>query len=197
MPTPGTASAIRFTARMIPTAKGRPRSFVRNGHARVYTPSKTDQAERDFIALADPHAPERPFEGPISLSLRFVFPIPQSWSRVKRQRAWWHVSKPDLSNVVKTVEDALNRSGRWWRDDSQIARLAVEKVYGPAPQIEVEVAQLGGGADSAVETSGPTQGAAEPVPKLFGNREGGRAIAPESGRTQVHRPPEKFLGVRS
>jgi len=136
------AQTIRFTARMIPTAKGRPRAFARNGKVRTYSPSRTDQAERDFIALADPHAPERPFVGPVSLSVRFVFPVPASWSRTKRERAWFHLSRPDLSNVVKAVEDGLNRSGRWWRDDSQIARLCVEKVYGPAPQIEVEIQEL-------------------------------------------------------
>jgi Holliday junction resolvase RusA-like endonuclease len=133
---------IRFVARMIPTAKGRPRAFVRGGRAQMFTPAKTDQAERDFIALADPHAPAAPFEGPVQVALRFVFPIPKSWSNRKRARAGFHVSSPDLDNVVKAVTDSLNRSGRWWRDDSQIARVAAEKAYGPAPQIEVEISAL-------------------------------------------------------
>jgi Holliday junction resolvase RusA-like endonuclease len=135
-------SKISFTVRMIPTAKGRPRSFVRNGRAMMYTPAKTEQAERDFIALADAYAPAEPFLGPVALSLRFVMPIPPSWPHKKRVAALYHVSKPDLSNFVKTVEDALNRSGRWWRDDSQVAQLIVVKVYGPAPQIDVVISAL-------------------------------------------------------
>lgn len=134
---PQTRADISFTVRMVPTAKGRPRSFVRGGRAMHYTPDKTDQAERDFIALADQHAPASPLEGPVGLILEFEFPIPPSWSKRRKADAHHHVSRPDLDNLVKLVTDAMTRSGRWWRDDSQVARVVATKVYGLAPQIRV------------------------------------------------------------
>jgi len=150
---------IRFTVRMIPTAKGRPRAFALKGRAIMYTPAKTAQAEQDFIALADPHAPAIPFEGPVELVLRFILPIPASWSIKKRQAARFHTSKPDLDNFVKTVADALSRSGRWWRDDSQIAALNASKQYGPAPQIDIEIHALTDERTTAVRPVAQTQAA--------------------------------------
>lgn len=144
MPEPGTA--IHFTVRMIPTAKGRPRAFVRNGHARAYTPAKTDQAERDFIALADQHAPAAPLEGPLELKIEFRMPIPPSWSGKRQRLALWHISRPDLDNLVKLVTDALGRSGRWWRDDAQLARIIAAKVYSSAgAEIAIGIEPLAGG----------------------------------------------------
>lgn len=142
---------IAFTVRMIPTAKGAPRAFSKNGRTFAYTPAKTDQAMRDFIALADEFAPEKPLAGPLALAVTFVLPIPPSWSKKQRESAFWHTGKPDLSNFVKLVEDALGRSGRWWRDDAQIAWSQQAKVYGPAPEIEIEIEQL----PPAVRASAP------------------------------------------
>lgn len=136
---------ISFTVPMIPTAKGRPRAFVRGGKVNVYTPAKTDQAERDFIALAAEHAPPVPLEGPLELTLVFVLPIPASWSKRKRASAGWHCSKPDLDNIVKLVSDSMNRSGAWWGDDSQIAYIRATKSYGNAPRIDIAITQITGG----------------------------------------------------
>jgi Holliday junction resolvase RusA-like endonuclease len=39
----------------------------------------------------------------------------------------FHVGKPDADNLAKLVLDQITRSGRIWRDDSQVVRLVVEK----------------------------------------------------------------------
>ncbi len=57
------------------------------------------------------------------------------------------ISKPDRDNLEKLVLDAFTRSGRWWRDDSQIVDGRSRKVYGAAPctraVVELVGAELG------------------------------------------------------
>lgn len=50
-------------------------------------------------------------------------------------------TKPDISNVLKGVEDALK--GIWYKDDSQIVEYGeVSKYYGEEPKIIVEVEEI-------------------------------------------------------
>ena len=127
---------IVFTVPLIPAAKGRPR-FARVGQfVRTFTPAKTEEAERNFVALAAPHAPAAPFDGPVGIDLTFMFPIPTSWPKWKQEAAAAgeveHTSKPDADNVQKLVLDALTGTGRWFRDDAQITTLRSRKLYAAA-----------------------------------------------------------------
>ena len=51
-----------------------------------------------------------------TLSIIFIFKMPDSWGPKKRERKLWtyHDEKPDLSNVIKAYEDAL------YKDDKEI-----------------------------------------------------------------------------
>lgn len=125
--------AIVFTVPLIPAAKGRPR-FARVGaFVRTFTPAKTDEAERNFVAMAARFAPDAPFEGVVEIDLTFMFPIPTSWPKWRQEAAAVgevaHTSRPDVDNVQKLVLDALTSTGRWWRDDAQIASLRARKLY--------------------------------------------------------------------
>lgn len=61
---------------------------------------------------------------PIILEGRFVFPRPASIPAA----VYYKASKPDLSNLIKNVEDALN--GVAWVDDGQVVGYGdSEKVY--------------------------------------------------------------------
>ena len=72
-------TAIRFEVPLVPTAKGRPR-FARIGKfVRAFNDKRTEEAERNFVALAVAHAPERPIEGPVVVTVEFHFPPPKSW----------------------------------------------------------------------------------------------------------------------
>jgi Holliday junction resolvase RusA-like endonuclease len=65
--------------------------------------------------------------------------IPKSKSKKFRKAAMEGeerpTKKPDLSNIVKGVEDALN--GVLYKDDSQIVNLSMEKYYSEEPRLEV------------------------------------------------------------
>lgn len=131
--------SITFTVPGIPVGKGRARAAVIAGRARLYTPAKTQHYEADVAkSAAVAMGGADPFQGPVRLGLLITFPLPKA-KRATRNRpaAHWHTSKPDASNVLKAVEDAMN--GIVYRDDSQIAEVSVSKVYDPAGRASVQV----------------------------------------------------------
>ena len=56
---------------------------------------------------------------------------------VKASAPKWHISSPDVDNLVKFVLDALN--GRFWLDDKCIVYLKATKSYGYKPGVKVTV----------------------------------------------------------
>ena len=126
----------------VPQAKGSARAFLRGGHIRHYTPDKTATYEGMIRTAAMVEVGDRPpLDEPIEFILRAVFPVPVSWSERKRAQAITGEikpgKKPDLDNITKAWNDALN--GVLYRDDSLIVRMVLEKVYGPAPLVVVTV----------------------------------------------------------
>jgi Holliday junction resolvase RusA-like endonuclease len=104
------------------------------------------QARVAEIALA---AGVRRIEGGVYLRMRFCFEWPaSSWRKTKPRPLAVHTQKPDLTNLVKAVEDAL--TGIAYRDDAQVCETVVSKVklrQGEPARVEIEV----GAVDSAIE----------------------------------------------
>ena len=100
-----------------PVAKGRPR-FSRFGGA--YTPQKTREFEAAVREAAKAYC-DKPIEGPVHLSVVFLFDRPKTVKRLS------HTVKPDLDNLLKGVSDALN--GIWFHDDAQIIQVMLKKAY--------------------------------------------------------------------
>lgn len=118
-----------------PIAKGRPR-FTRQG--RVFTPAKTRNAEAEMRwLLAQWWLPKTPLLGPLEIEVKFYFLRPRSVSKQKRAH---HVVKPDLSNTLKTLEDAGN--GLVWHDDSQIIAATISKSYDTTQRIELRIKEI-------------------------------------------------------
>jgi Holliday junction resolvase RusA-like endonuclease len=110
--------------------KGKPMFFHKKEH---------QIAENDLTLLCSKHVPEQPIAGPVMLSVRFVFPWRKSEKKsVVAQGYAPHTSRPDLSNMIKLIEDVLTRLG-FWNDDSQIARLDISKHWGNMPGITVTI----------------------------------------------------------
>ena len=135
---------ISITIPGVPVAKGRPRA-MRMGKKgiRMYTPAKTADYEAVCRTAAVRAMEGRaPLVGPLFVSFILHMPIPASLS-MKKQVALVgkpHVKKPDSSNVLKAVEDALN--GVVWHDDSQIAHLTAQKIYSLEPRVVVRVYEV-------------------------------------------------------
>lgn len=71
--------------------------------------------------------------GAFDVKLTFFFRRPKSHygkgGHVKASAPVCHVSKPDADNLAKLVLDRITRGARIWRDDSQVAKLKVEKYW--------------------------------------------------------------------
>jgi len=128
-----------------PQGKGRARAFIRGGHVGHYTPEKTRTYEGMIRSAAmDATGNKPPLDCPIEFVMRAVFPVPASWSERKRQQAITGAikpgKKPDLDNIAKAWNDALN--GVVYRDDSLICRMTLDKRYGPQALVVVSVRSL-------------------------------------------------------
>lgn len=137
-----THTAISLFIPGVPVGKGRPR-MTRSGF--VYTPEKTRIYE-DKVAFCGHEAMKgaSPMEGPLRLEMLAVFPVPESWSKRKRNEALLErifPGKPDIDNILKTL-DGLN--GVVWKDDSQVAQAVIRKRYGETPGLTVVVYSMAG-----------------------------------------------------
>ena len=136
---------IEFTVPGEPIAKGRARAFVRCGKIGHYTPDKTATYEnwvRLFASRAMGNKP--PVTGAVALTVDAYFSIPRSWPVKKQEDAEVmkirHLKKPDASNVVKLIEDALN--GVVWLDDCQVIQIRASKNYSRIPYVRIRVEQI-------------------------------------------------------
>ena len=128
-----------------PVAQGRPRFSRQGGFVNAYDPAKSRDYKSYVRMIAAQHAPVTPVEGAIEFSLRIYRAIPKGMPKYKREAAkagaLRPVTKPDVSNVLKGVEDALK--GVWYKDDSQIVGYGVlGKWYDERPRIEIMMREL-------------------------------------------------------
>lgn len=89
--------------------------------------------------------PCRMFLGPIKVEFKFWMPVPkykrkQIMDEFETGLKVWHSMKPDMSNLIKFYEDALN--GILWKDDSAIVSICGEKFYSLQPATVIKVWEL-------------------------------------------------------
>lgn len=135
----------------IPTATSQMKgAMVQNGKVRFFKKKKVAESERTFHALFLPHRPAKPFEGPVCLCVSLVFPWRKAEKKriIKGYRYYPVTTRPDLSNLIKTIEDVLTTL-RFWNDDGQISTLRVSKNYGEEPGIGLNITT-----DLAMDASG-------------------------------------------
>lgn len=145
MPPDTEAEHITISLTGAPQGKGRARAFMRGGHISHYTPEKTRTYEGMIRVAAMDAMGNRPaFDEPVEFVMRAIFPVPPSFSKKKQQQALTNEikpgKKPDLDNIAKAWNDALN--GVAYRDDSLICRMTLEKRYGPQALVVVTVRVL-------------------------------------------------------
>lgn len=131
---------------LVPIGKGRPRfGRTRTGITVAYTPEKTRTWEAAFRELVAAHLPATPIEGPVAVDVDAVLARPASLCRRKDPGGlMWAPQKPDLDNVLKSVLDGL---ARHLRDDKQVVRTCVTKLYAEKdglPRTVVRVRELAG-----------------------------------------------------
>lgn len=130
---------IAFIVEGTPVPQGRPR-FTRQGHA--YDPQKSrEYKKRVAIEAKKAMGNTPPFDGGITLNVRFCFEPPKSFTGGKRLAALSgalpKTTKPDTDNLVKGVMDALK--GICWNDDSQVTYITAEKRYSETAAVNIRI----------------------------------------------------------
>lgn len=136
---------VRFFVPGKPQGKGRPRAVARGKFVRMYTPEKTVNYE-SIVALAASQAMagRAPIEGPVSVVVFMLHPIPTSWSKRKKADALecrvLPTVKCDADNCLKALFDAMNQVV--WVDDVQVVGISLTKRYSVVPGVRVAVSPV-------------------------------------------------------
>ena len=110
-----------------PRFDSRSKAVFNSGGLRAY-----ERALGGYFRIALASGQMRPIAGDVFMRLTFYLQPPK---RKVRERPG---VKPDLSNLVKAVEDAAN--GILWNDDSQVVILHAKKAYDwEAREVGVEI----------------------------------------------------------
>lgn len=125
----------------VPYVKRAPQFRVvktKSGKTFVHT-YKEKKAEKEEIYIkncaTEAFGDQPLFEGPLQVNLCFYVPIPKSFSQKKRDLANQGnivpVTRPDLDNYVKLLQDGMN--GIIYKDDNLIVDLIARKRYSDNP----------------------------------------------------------------
>lgn len=135
---------MQITIPIEPQHQERPRYSGRGKFVRVYDPKNTKQFKQAVKAYISGYMIEHNisrFETPLVVTFVFYRNVQKSVSKVEKLRRLNGIHppdvKPDLSNYLKSVEDAFN--GVLWKDDSQIIGEHIIKLYSEQPRIEVVI----------------------------------------------------------
>jgi Holliday junction resolvase RusA-like endonuclease len=80
---------------------------------------------------------------PLELTVTFFMPLPiGEKTRKLRSEQHYVMSRPDLSNLIKFLEDAFN--GILFEDDALISVIQAKKVYDIKPRVEFEIKPIKG-----------------------------------------------------
>lgn len=119
-----------FTECEPPTSTAQQRQFFAKGKSALTPKSKL--AAATWQAIVEQHAPAKPIEGPIAVSITLTW---QGEGMPKPR-----TKKPDLDNSVKLLLDAMTKAG-YWKDDAKISFLTLAKFDGELPGVYICVEQ--------------------------------------------------------
>ena len=140
---------IRLVVLGKPSAQPRHRHYtIGTGvrlHVETYDPAKKDK--QTFAEIVQEQAPEKPIDVPVMLEMNFYMPRPKAHfgtgrneGKLKDTAPEWCGTKPDIDNLAKFVQDALNKI--FYRDDSLICSTICRKIYSMRPRTEVIITIL-------------------------------------------------------
>jgi len=131
---PGTAGSKKFVG----IGKNTGRAII------IDASGKKGKDWRNLVASTAQDACKEPLNGPLRLDVHFVMPYRKAdldkHGEPKAKAPYWHVTKPDLTKMLRAIEDAMK--GIVWIDDSQVAIQHTSKTYGKTPGATVTIYKL-------------------------------------------------------
>jgi Holliday junction resolvase RusA-like endonuclease len=130
--------AVTFTIAGEPVPQPRPRVSTRGGFARAYVPKEHPvHAYRQSLAAAARAAGLGETGEPLNVVIDAVFVRPKSHlTKTGVKPTAPRLPRPDVDNLAKAVLDALQDV---MGDDTNVARLVVEKSYGQEARTTVRI----------------------------------------------------------
>lgn len=111
---------------------------ARHGNGRVWDSQK--QLKVCYgIELSSQHGTKRMYGGALLLDVVFYMEIMAKRS-IDKFDGRYHVFKPDLSNLIKFVEDAATNI--LYNDDCTIVKINAKKIYDKNPRTEFSIIEL-------------------------------------------------------
>jgi Holliday junction resolvase RusA-like endonuclease len=148
-----------------PTTTHHAKRIVRVGRfSRLADKPELVQARTFLETVLQPHQPSEPVAGQVCLALTFTWPWLASHS--KKVRVLGRIpkrSKPDCSNLGKTIEDRL-AALRFIEADENVVDLHVRKFFGDEPGIDVRIVAV----DALTRTANRIVAVGQPVNRRFG-----------------------------
>lgn len=133
---------MKFTVYMLPEPQRKGKIVKIGKFSKIGRKERQELAEGQLISVLVNHRPEKPLDGALVLQVQMFVPIPKSFGKKKTEDARngliMPITRPDLSNMIKHLEDCMTKIG-FWRDDSQaVAEVLIKKYddgYGPRWEI--------------------------------------------------------------
>jgi Holliday junction resolvase RusA-like endonuclease len=109
---------------------------VVNGKPVFYEPPELKAARAKLMAHLGQHVPDKAYTGPVRLTVKWCFLITG-----KHSDGEYKYTRPDNSNMQKLLEDCMEDLG-FYKNDSQIASLIVEKFWAKLPGIYIKIDEV-------------------------------------------------------
>lgn len=133
---------MKYEFEVIGDIKGKARPRVNTYTCKAYTPTNTKDYEllvKQYFKIKYPRFV--PLENRIAVKIIATFKVPKTTTKKDREQIEKGLisptKKPDIDNIVKIILDALNQMA--FKDDTQITKLEVEKVYGEEEKVYVAI----------------------------------------------------------
>lgn len=122
-----------------PTATAQEKQVrIVSGRPMFYEKAAAKEAKQILMAALRDHVPEAPIEGPVRLTVLWMFPHGKSHKPKE-----WRITKPDTDNLQKGLKDCMTKLG-FWKDDAQVVCETVGKLWAEDPAgIVIQIDHLG------------------------------------------------------
>jgi len=129
---------IEFFMNIIPpeTTHQQKQVSVVNGKPHFYEPADLKKARSKLMAHLGKHVPNEKMVGPVQMIVKWCFPIVNG-----HKNGEYKISKPDLDNSQKLLQDCMTDLG-FWKDDCYVASLVAEKFWAEVPGIYICIKEL-------------------------------------------------------